>query len=114
MRSSVIMGRVVVVCALLVLPAVARAEPMSAGGGFKKFTRGLVNTATGWVEVPMRIHETSQDAGPAAGFTWGLMRGLGHGFIRTAAGLYEVITCPFPAPPNYEPVIKPEYVFTSP
>jgi putative exosortase-associated protein (TIGR04073 family) len=64
------------------------------------------------VEIPKRIQETSQDSGAAAGFTWGLLRGLGHGFIRTAAGGYELITFPFPAPPGYVSVIDPEYVFS--
>jgi putative exosortase-associated protein (TIGR04073 family) len=93
-------------------PPQACAEPMEAGKAFTKLTRGAVNTVTGWVEVPKRVHETTQLDGAAAGFTWGLLRGLGYGFIRTAAGLYELVTFPFPAPPGYEPVIQPEYVFT--
>ena len=92
----------------------AAAEPMDAGKGFNKFMRGCVNTATGWVEIPKRIHETSQQSGPFAGLTWGLVRGLGYGFVRTSAGLYEAVTFPFPAPPDYESVIEPEYVFSSP
>jgi len=60
------------------------------------------------------IQETTQTSGAAAGFTWGLLRGIGRGFIRTAAGAYEFFTFPFPAPPGYEPVIQPEYVFTEP
>ena len=94
-----------------VTPVVA--ESMEAGQAVGKLTRGAINIVTGWVEVPKRIHETSQDSGAAAGFTWGLLRGLGYGFIRTAAGLYEVFTFPFPAPPGYAPVIRPEYVFTA-
>jgi putative exosortase-associated protein (TIGR04073 family) len=94
-----------------VTPVVA--EPMEAGQAVGKLTRGAINIVTGWVEVPKRIQETSQDSGAAAGFTWGLLRGLGHGFIRTAAGFYEVFTFPFPAPPGYAPVIRPEYVFTA-
>ncbi|MBI2104438.1 MAG: exosortase system-associated protein, TIGR04073 family [Candidatus Omnitrophica bacterium] len=88
------------------------ADPMEAGGAVAKLTRGAVNTVTGWVEVPKRMHETTQLDGAMAGFTWGLLRGLGYGFIRTAAGLYELVTFPFPAPPGYQPVIQPEYVFT--
>lgn len=92
--------------------ATASAEPMEAGRAFTKLTRGFVNIITGWVEIPKRIQETSQTSGAAAGFTWGLLRGIGRGFIRTAAGAYEFFTFPFPAPPGYEPVIQPEYVFT--
>lgn len=114
------MSRRVAVCGLLVSvvilagPVTAFAEPMEAGKAFTKLTRGFVNIITGWVEVPKRIQETSQTSGAAAGFTWGLLRGIGHGFIRTAAGAYEFFTFPFPAPPGYEPVIRPEYVFSEP
>ena len=89
----------------------AAAESMDAGKALLKGTRGAVNAVTGWVEIPKRIHETSLSDGALAGFTWGLLRGLGYGFIRTAAGLYELVTFPFPAPPGYAPVIQPEYVF---
>lgn len=91
-------------------PATA-AESMEVDKALLKGMRGTINTVTGWVEIPKRIHETSLSDGALAGFTWGLLRGLGHGFIRTAAGLYELVTFPFPAPPGYTPVIQPEYVF---
>ena len=98
---------------LVLWPAIpAHAEGMEAGKAVTKLGRGAVNLFTGWVEIPKRIQETSVQSGAAAGWTWGLLRGLGHGFIRTAAGAYELVTFPFPAPPNYEPVIQPEYVFT--
>jgi len=91
----------------------ASAESTEAGKAFKKLTRGFVNIVTGWVELPKRIQQTSEESGALSGFTWGLLRGLGYGFARTAAGLYELVTFPFPAPPDYEPVIQPEYVFTT-
>jgi putative exosortase-associated protein (TIGR04073 family) len=93
-------------------PASAHAATaMRAGGAMQKLGRGVVNVFSGWVEIPQRITETSHDQGTAAGLTWGLLRGLGYGLVRTAAGFYEVITFPFPAPPNYKPVIEPEFVF---
>ena len=85
-----------------------------ASGAFSKLGRGAVNALTGWVEVPKRILETSDQSGYFAGFTWGLLRGLGYGFVRTAAGGYEILTFPVAAPPDYEPVIQPEYVFSQP
>lgn len=96
---------------------VVNARPASAQGmdperAFSKLTRGAINVITGWVEIPKRVSETSQVSGTVAGVTWGLLRGLGHGFIRTIAGVYEVVTFPFPAPPDYDPVIMPEYIFT--
>jgi putative exosortase-associated protein (TIGR04073 family) len=85
------------------------------GGQFRKagtkLARGVANLFTGWVEIPKRIHETTLRSGALKGFTWGLARGVGLGFIRTAAGVYEAVTFPFPAPPEYRPLIQPEYVF---
>ncbi len=98
---------------LVATTATASAEPMDAGKALTKFTRGFINIVTGWVEIPKRVQETSQTSGAAAGFTWGILRGIGHGFVRTAGGFYEFFTFPFPAPPGYEPIIQPEYVFTS-
>ena len=98
---------------VLVTTGVADAESMDGAKAFKKLTRGAANTITGWVEIPKRIQETMQRSGAASGFTWGLLRGFGYGFIRTVAGLYEVVTFPFPAPPGYVSVIEPEYIFTT-
>ena len=110
--SRVLMSGLLATVLALARPAAVWAEPMEPGKAFTKFTRGFINLVTGWVEIPKRVHETSQGSGAAAGFTWGLLRGLGYGFIRTAGGLYELVTFPFPAPPGYVPVIDPEYVFT--
>ena len=81
-------------------------------GATNKLVRGLTNVITGWVEVPKRVQETTEQSGALPGFTWGLLRGFGRGFIRTAAGAYETVTFPFPAPPEYRPVMRPVYVFT--
>ena len=93
--------------------ASASADSMHSGQAFKKLTRGAINTVTGWVELPKRITETAGQDGPFIGFTWGTLRGIGYGFIRTAAGLYELVTFPYPAPAGYAPVLEPEYVFTA-
>jgi len=90
----------------------ADAADMQAGKAMGKLGRGCVNLLTGWVEVPKRISETAQDQGTAAGLTWGLLRGIGYGFVRTAAGVYEIVTFPVAAPPDYAPVIDPEYIFS--
>ena len=77
-----------------------------------KLARGVTNLVTGWVEIPKRVNETTNKSGALSGFTWGLARGLGYGFVRTIAGGYETITFPFPAPPDYRTVIQPPYVFS--
>ena len=108
-------GLAVWVAALVVLATASpvSADSMDTGQAFTKLTRGAANTLTGWVEIPKRIHETSQLSGSASGFTWGLLRGFGYGYIRTVSGLYEVFTFPYPAPSGYETVLEPEYVFTT-
>ena len=94
-------------------PAALCEDSMEPNGAIQKGMRGVVNTTTGWVEIPKRVRETGEASGYTAGLTWGLLRGLGYGFVRTAAGLYELFTFPFPAPAGYIPVMQPEYVFTS-
>ena len=87
--------------------------PIFSRNALGKLARGFVNTVTGWVEIPKRMQETTAASGVGAGLTFGLLRGVGYGFVRTLAGVYEVVTFPFPAPPDYRPVMQPEYVFTS-
>lgn len=82
------------------------------GKALGKLARGAINTITGWVEIPKRSVETSKASGAGPGLTVGVLRGVGHGFVRTVAGIYEMVTFPFPAPPGYRPVIRPDYVFT--
>ena len=101
----------------------ARAAPSPSGGfrfpwtalqvkkALSKLLRGVTNVLTGWVEIPKRVHETTEASGAGAGFTYGVLRGVGYGFVRTAAGAYEVITFPVPAPPDFRPVMHPAYVF---
>ena len=96
----------------LALSPNASAADFEAGKAFTKLLRGAVNVITGWVEIPKRILETSETSGAVTGFTWGTLRGLGHGFIRTAAGAYEIATFPFPAPAGYLSIMDPEYVFS--
>ena len=87
------------------------AAPLARSGPLTKLLRGGVNLITGWIEIPKRMQETTQRSGAAAGWTWGLTRGIGYGFIRSAGGLYELVTFPFPAPADYQPLMRPEFVF---
>lgn len=85
--------------------------PFNTREALAKLVRGLVNVLTGWVEIPKRVHETSEESGPGTGFTLGMIRGLGYGLTRTLGGLYEMVTFPVPAPPGYQPVMRPAYIF---
>ena len=78
---------------------------------FTKLGRGVANTLTGWVELPKNIYNNSVQDNAFAGLTLGLARGAGMTLVRTGAGIYEVVTFPFPLPQDYRPILEPEYVF---
>lgn len=87
-------------------------SPCYANDPARKLSRGVVNILTGWVELPKNIYETSVEENVFSGMTVGLARGIGMTIVRTGAGIYEVITFPFPIPEGYLPVLEPEFVFT--
>lgn len=82
-----------------------------AQDSFTKLGRGVANTLTGWVELPKNIYKTSVEDNALAGITLGLARGAGMTIVRTGAGIYEIVTFPFPLPEDYKPILEPEYVF---
>lgn len=82
-----------------------------ANDPFTKLGRGAANVLTGWIEVPKGIQAESAETNGLSGATVGLAEGLGMGIVRTVAGAYEIISFPFPAPADYQPVLEPEYVF---
>ena len=109
------------VAALLLIGAVALSLPASAGASYggiergaqplRKLSRGLANTVTGVLEVPITIAAVSQEEGPVAGMSWGLFLGTGAALTRTAVGLIEALTFPFPLPSTgYAPLLRPEFL----
>lgn len=85
--------------------------PCYAQDPFTKLGRGVANTLTGWVEVPKNICSTSTEENVLSGITLGTIKGLGLGLLRTGAGIYDIVTFPFPLPEGYRPFLEPEYVF---
>lgn len=102
-------GLIIVVVMLMV---VAIASSSYAQDPAKKLGRGLANILTGWVELPKNIYDVSVEDNPLAGLTIGLAKGIGMTIVRTGAGIYEVVTFPFPIPEDYGPVLEPEFVFS--
>ena len=73
------------------------AELASQGTRTRKLQRGLLNTAFAPLEIFHQLEEVkSQDKWLA---TW----------IPAGSGIYEVATFPIPSPPNYRPILKPEF-----
>ncbi|MGR9074247.1 MAG: exosortase system-associated protein, TIGR04073 family [Gammaproteobacteria bacterium] len=72
-----------------------------------KFTQGLFNTATGFVEIPKNIVNVSNEHNVFVGLTWGTLRGAMHAVSRTVVGVGELITSPIPT----DDYISPPYVW---
>lgn len=81
-----------------------------AQGRTKKLIRGIVNTATGWIEIPKNIYDSTIENNLGTGLTTGITSGIGMAIVRTSCGVYEVVTFPFACPEGYQPILKPVYV----
>lgn len=81
----------------------------SAENCFDKLGRGLVNTASGWLEVPNQLVLTSQEYNPFAGVTYGTGKGVGVGIYRTGTGVFDIAT--FVIPPYDAAYIHPNFIF---
>ena len=94
------------------MPGAAGASTIEAGTQpLRKLSRGLANTVTGVLEIPITISAVSQEEGPVAGMSWGLFLGTGAALTRTAVGIVEVLTFPFPLPATgYAPLLRPEFL----
>lgn len=86
-------------------------EPGLAQQVAVKLLRGAANFCTGWAEFPKQVYLLTREQGWLVGMTRGTMEGLGMVGARTVAGAYEVLTFPVPIPPDYQPMLKPDYVW---
>ena len=100
------------IIAVVMVMVLAVATSSYAQDPAKKLGRGLANILTGWIERPKNIYDVSVEDNPLAGLTIGLAKGIGMTIVRTGAGIYEVVTFPFPIPEDYGPVLEPEFVFS--
>lgn len=101
------LGRFHMVCVTTFLLVGTLAVPAQAETKtpLNKATRGGVNFATGWLEIPNQIVECRSQGRPL----WllnGVVFGLGMMVVRTMMGVYDVVTFPFG--PYDRPVLDPE------
>lgn len=91
-------------------PAFAAAVAQSATP-LRKLSRGLANSLTGVLAIPLTISDVGQVEGPIAALSWGLLLGAGAAITRTLIGLADVITFPIPLSTiGYEPLLQPEFL----
>ncbi|MDQ6954177.1 MAG: exosortase system-associated protein, TIGR04073 family [Mariprofundaceae bacterium] len=77
--------------ALLTLGSPALAANYASDTG-EKFSRGLVNTATGWGEVPKNIVLETKNSNIFIGLTYGTVKGVVHTVGRSVVGVLELGT----------------------
>jgi putative exosortase-associated protein (TIGR04073 family) len=94
-----------VLCMALMVPESASARDTSA----RKFSRGVSNIGLGVLAIPGQIVRTTKDNGPFVGATWGFLKGVGFMAATEVIGIYELLTCPFEAPPDFKAILKPEF-----
>jgi putative exosortase-associated protein (TIGR04073 family) len=93
---------VIILTCVLSIPAAGQTAP-------RKFGRGLAAMTTAFLEVPGNMVQESNRRGPAVGIPLGFVIGCGMIVPRVLVGVYEFVTAPFPIPPGYPPLLRPEY-----
>ncbi len=81
--------------------AVSRADiqdpPSNDQGPTRKLGRGVSNLLFGWSELPDTIGKVNSAEGNSAAAGYGVVRGVGRSIMRIQAGVFEILTFPFPA-----------------
>jgi len=104
-KRAICRGFSMLVLAIFVLSIASAAY---ADNPFHKFKRGVINSATSWIEVPKTIYEESKETDPVTGLVYGSMKGSGKCIMRTGAAAMDTSTFLFPS--YDEPLLEPEYV----
>lgn len=91
---------------------VDNASPQEVVDGMAtKFSRGVANTATGWLELPKQVYVTWQESGPTKGILIGPVKGVGMTVVRTLSGVGELATFFVAWPGFFDPFLDPPYVW---
>ncbi|MFH1189823.1 MAG: exosortase system-associated protein, TIGR04073 family [Candidatus Omnitrophota bacterium] len=98
----------IILAALLLTTAIA--SPAYCNDPWKKLGRGACNIMTFPLELYFQTKDVNDTDGVFAAATWGILKGVGMSVVRLAAGVYEVVTFPFPVPAEYYPILTdPEF-----
>jgi putative exosortase-associated protein (TIGR04073 family) len=98
----------------LAIAALAAVFTSGCAGPESKLGRGMSNVfePVRMGEIRRSVEQTTIFDSPSVGYTAGMVNGIDHTVVRTAMGVYEVVT--FPLPP-YQPLlsryVKPTPVF---
>jgi putative exosortase-associated protein (TIGR04073 family) len=76
-----------------------------------KLGRGASNLLFAPVEMCTNLEKAVNKRGLPSGIGEGLTSGFIFSLIRFGAGIYDVVTFLIPIPEDYQPIMKPAYVF---
>lgn len=79
--------------------------PSNDHGPTRKLGRGVSNLLFGWSELPSTIGKINEDEGNSAAAGYGVVRGVGRSIMRIQAGVFEILTFPFPVHGTYQPLL---------
>ena len=80
-------------------------------GMLTKFGRGVSNIVTSPLELLRTPTLVGRRQGNLAGITVGLAQGAWRTLERAAIGVFEVVTFFAEVPDNFQPIMKPEFVY---
>jgi putative exosortase-associated protein (TIGR04073 family) len=88
----------------------------AAKGAVHKLGRGITNIVTSPIEIPkeIRAHWIKGSEKTPHILAWifcGVVKGTFMAAARIGSGAWDVVTFPAEIPENYEPLLKPDYVF---
>ncbi len=81
--------------------------PSNDFGPTRKLGRGVSNLLYGVAELPTTVAKINEDEGNSAAGGYGVVRGVGRSVLRIQAGIFEILTFPFPiVRGSYYPVLE--------
>lgn len=107
MKKISVMCKVVLVAMMLFSVSTAFAEEH---GNYQrnvldKAGNGFANLATGWLEIPKNIINTTNQSNLILGFFGGMLKGIVNMAGRTGIGVIDLVTAPIPTQPIVQPVL---------
>lgn len=94
---------------LLILSGAAPPELAAPGTRERKFQRGLLNVAFAPAELSNELEKVKRDDTWLVTWVPATFWGSVHMVIRATTGIYEIVTFFIPGPPEYRPILKPEF-----
>lgn len=93
----------VLIIGCLLVPEASWANESYLAKVGEKFGLGVMNVATGWMEIPKTVYVTTSNEGLAYGVSAGFFKGIAHTFGRTLGGTLEIATFIIPTKPMINP-----------